>query len=146
MIIQFISAFISTAGFSVLFNIPRKDIIKASFIGSVGWLIYQYTQTHSLMLKAFLAAFVIGILGELFSKIFKEPVTIFIIPGIIPIVPGYGLYYTMLKIIESDYESAATIGFESILIALLIASGLMVSTALSQLMKSIINRDLLTKS
>lgn len=133
--LSFIYAFISTAGFSVLFNIPKDCIIKASFIGAVGWTVYSIFPSESTIMTAFFASLTIGILGEIFSRIFKEPVTIFIIPGIIPIVPGYGLYYTMLKIIEKDYQSATNIGFESIIIALLIASGLMVSASISKLIQ-----------
>lgn len=132
---SFIFAFFSTAGFAVLFNIPKKHIFQAAIIGGLGWFLYSNinNQLHSVMLPAFLASLLIGILGAIFSRIYKQPVTIFIIPGIIPIVPGYGLYYTMLKIIQQDYQSAKHVGFESIIIAILIASGLMVASALNKI-------------
>jgi uncharacterized membrane protein YjjB (DUF3815 family) len=63
----------------------------------------------------------------------KMPATTFIIPGIIPLVPGYGLYYSMLKIIEANYQEALNVGFESLLIALGIAAGIIIATSMGKL-------------
>lgn len=138
-IIQFILAYLSTLGFTILFNIPRKNILSASFIGAIGWLIYYAYNYHSSskIIAAFWGAFVVGILGELFARIKKEPATLFIIPGIIPLVPGAGMYYTMTHIVGNDLPQAAKLGTETLLIALSIAIGLILATSISKPQKQL---------
>lgn len=136
---QFILAYLSTLGFTILFNIPRKNILAASFIGASGWLIYYTYNYHSnsKIIAAFWGAFLVGILGEIFARLKKEPATLFIIPGIIPLVPGAGMYYTMINIVENKLSDAAKIGTETLLIALSIAIGLILATSISKPHKQI---------
>ncbi len=55
----------------------------------------------------------VGTLGELFARYFKKPATVYIIPGIVPLVPGAGMYYTMLALVEKDFLLAANNGTET---------------------------------
>jgi len=133
-IIQFIYAFLSTLGYSVFFKVPRDSVIKSSLSGAIGWLIYIFSVDllPSSIARTFLAAITVGFLGEFMAKRFKKPATIFTIPGIIPLVPGAGMYYTMLAIIDRDFNSAADIGTEALFIALAIAIGIIVSSSFSR--------------
>lgn len=132
-----IAAFLSTAGFAVLFNIPRKEIAYSSFCGMVGWMAYLATggNQHSVILSAFTGALVVGAIGEVLARVRKQPATVFVVPGIIPLVPGYGLYYAMLQIIEGQYDHAMSVGTETMLVAVAIASGVIVSSSLGRMMK-----------
>lgn len=131
---QFIYAFISTAGFAVFFNTPRDSVIKSSFGGATSWIVYIISNNlfSSPIAGAFLAAITVGLLGEFMAKRFKKPATIFIIPGIVPLVPGAGMYYTMLAVIEKNFSNAAELGTEAIFIALSIAIGIIVSSSFSR--------------
>lgn len=135
MVIEFIYAFLSTFGFSVLFNIPRKVIVYTSTTGALGWCVYSLVekQYDSKISSAFLGAFVVALIGEYLARRLKKPATVFVIPGIIPLVPGYGLYYAMLKIIENDFEKAIQVGFETGLVAIGIASAIIIATSLIRL-------------
>lgn len=132
---QFIYAFFSIIGFAVLFNIPRNCIIKSGIVGSLGWLVdLQITNiTASPVAGAFWGAVTVGIVGEAFARIFKKPVTIFIVPGIVPLVPGSGMYYTMLAITEKRFIDAANVGSETTFIAASIASGIIIASSLSRI-------------
>ncbi len=131
---QFIYAFLSTAGFSVFFKIPRDSVIKSSFCGAIGWVIYVFSVDFfsSSITGTLLAAITVGLLGEFLAKRYKKPATIFTIPGIIPLVPGAGMYYTMLAVIDKDFGSAAELGTEAIFIAVAIAIGIIVSSSFSR--------------
>jgi len=124
-------AFISIVGFAVLFNIPRKAILLSGIAGALGWFVYLIFRTSlaSNIFASFAGAFVVGIMGEIFARYKKQPATIFVVPGIIPLVPGYGLYYAMLKILEKNYQEAVGVGFEAILVAIAIASAVIMSTS-----------------
>ena len=131
-------AFICTAGFAILFNIPKKNIIQSGIGGALGWVVYVSAQStlDSVVFSAFVGAFVVGIVGEIFARIYKEPGTIFVVPGIIPLVPGYGLYYAMLKSVENDYPAAMQSGLETFLVAIAIASAIISTTSIGRIIKA----------
>ena len=133
-LITILYSFISTVGFAVLFNIPRRAIIYSGLCGAMGWLTYIYIQEtmSSTIFASFAGAFIVGLMGEIFARIKKQPATIFVVPGIIPLVPGYGLYYSMLKILEKDYQKELSLGFEAIIVAIAIASAVIISSSLGK--------------
>lgn len=137
MILNFIYSFFATIGFAVLFNIPRKEMMYAGFCGATGWLVYTILKdlNVSIVFSTFIGALIVGVLAELFAIVRKKPATVFVIPGIVPFVPGYGLYYSMLKIIEENYDEATKVGFETLIVAVVIASAIIVSTTIGKLIR-----------
>ncbi len=133
-----IFAFLGTMGFTIMFNSPKNSIIKASAIGAFGWLAYLIAVDHhqSVITATFLAAVTVGLLGELFASKFRSPATVFIIPGIIPLVPGYGVYYTMISIITKDYNTATNKGFETFFVALAISTALIITSTIGRLIRN----------
>lgn len=131
---QLLYAFLSTVGFAVIFNSPKDTVVKSGFNGAIGWLGYMIVNniTGSPIAGSFVGALTVGILGEVFAKIFKKPSTTFIIPGIIPLVPGKGIYYTMLALTEKNFLSAADSGSQTILLSIAIASGIIVSSSFNR--------------
>jgi uncharacterized membrane protein YjjB (DUF3815 family) len=86
-------------------------------------------------MAAFAGALAVGLISEILARKRRMPATVFIIPGLIPLVPGYGLYYSMLKIIEADYAAATEIGVETMLVAVSISSAVIVSTSIGRKFK-----------
>ena len=134
MILNFIYAFFATVGFAVLFNIPRKEMIYAGLCGGLGWVVHMSLQglDMSLVFTSFLGGLTVGLTSEYFAIRRKMPATVFVIPGMIPLVPGYGLYFSMLSIIEKNYEEALRVGFETLIVATVIASAIIISTAVGK--------------
>lgn len=125
--VQFLFGIISTMGFAILFHVPKKDLFMSSIVGASGWVIFVYCKNEygSALMGCFLAACMVGLLADILSKLFKETATVYIIPGIIPLVPGAGMYYTTLHLINGEIESAATTGTETLLMAGSISVGLL---------------------
>lgn len=139
---QFLFSFLSTIGFAVLFGIPKDSIIKSGIAGAWGWVVFYITSTYlNNIAGALFAATTVGILGELLARYYKKPATIYTIPGIIPLVPGAGMYYTMLALIDSDYILAANKGTETFFIAAAISMGIIISTFLSRSIKRVKYKD-----
>ena len=67
--------------------------------------------------------------AEICASILKKPATIFIIPGIIPFVPGGGIYETMLYSLWGNMELAAVTGFRTLTAAGAIAAGIALVSA-----------------
>lgn len=133
---EFIFSVCATIGFSILFHVPKKAITLAAITGGIGWVVYSYLcKISGPILAAFIASLFIGLLGEIFARIKKAPVTVFAIPGIVPIVPGYGTYLSMAKLINDDYYEAAQVGIETVFVAVSISVGIIAITSLSKLVK-----------
>lgn len=124
--LKFVYAYIATIGFAVLFQVPRKTLLRAGFAGAFGWSVFNIInqEFNSMVVATFLAAMVLAMIGERFARTEKQPFTVFIIPGIVPLVPGVALYNTMIAILEENYNLAIETGSEAILIALAISGGL----------------------
>jgi uncharacterized membrane protein YjjB (DUF3815 family) len=133
-----IISLLSTLGFAVLFNIPRRHLLTASVNGALGWILYTLILYWggSVIPACFVGAVTVGLVGELLANLYRKPATIFIIPGIIPFVPGYGIFYTMNSIMLQNFTEAVSKGSESLLIAVAIASGLIVSSSLGRIIRT----------
>lgn len=135
MIVQFIAGVISCIGFAYLFNCPQKAILKGAIVGGLGWLMYDYA-VHvwhlSVVVSTFLGTLVLACGCEILARIEKDAVTIFIIPAILPLVPGAGLYYTLLYFIEGEFDMAASKGFDTLGCAAGIAIGIIFVSSLTR--------------
>ena len=90
-----IGSFIAIVCFAIIIECPKKYLPLAGVIGAVGGTVYLFclniVKTDA-VLAAFFSALAITILSHIFAKGFRAPVTIFLIPGILPTVPGAGMY------------------------------------------------------
>lgn len=130
---HFIFSFIATVGYSIFFNVPVKHLSYCGVTGATGWMIYIIFNSNSFFTPVFanfLASFVVTLVSEKLARILKKPAILFIIPGIIPLVPGSGLYKTMLSFVQGDYNLAISTGIETLLISGAIALGIMVATSI----------------
>lgn len=145
MIWAFLFAFSSTVGFSILFHVPKKNILAAGLVGALGWITYTYfiTSGSGSVLACFAGSCVVAVISDLFSRIFKDAATIFIIPGILPLVPGANMYYTMLAILDGNVQKTASVGTETMLMAGAIAVALLVVASVVKLL-ALAGRKLLT--
>lgn len=134
----FVFAFIATAAFGILFQAPRKSLHVSGVIGAVGWVVYCYIRkdlAYDSFYAMFFATVALSLLSELAARIFKQPVTIFVIPGIIPIVPGLGMYRGMAAIIENNYDTGMNILITTGMDASAIALGMMLMTSVFRVIK-----------
>ena len=123
MIVSILFSYIATTAFAVLFNAPRRTLIPAGLIGAVGWTVYLLMRDYlgySSPLSIFCGTVVLSLMSELFARIYKQPVTIVAIPGIVPLVPGLPIYQGMYYMIMSAYS----IGIEKLIKASLEASAI----------------------
>lgn len=138
IILQFSIAFFATISFALYFNSPIKSIVSSGLVGGSSWLLYYIilNKFDNKILGVILASFLAGILGEILAVKLRKPATIFITTGVIALVPGAGMYYTMLNLVETNFSQAAIFGTETFFVAAAIAIGIIISTVLSRLVKS----------
>lgn len=135
MIVQVIAAYFVTVFFSIMFNTSKRQLIYCGFVGGAGWLVYllTLTRTPSVVVSSFFAALAVSLLAFVFSKLRKSPVTIFQIPGIIPLVPGKGMYQTLYAVVSNDSDKVTYYLLETLQIAGAIAVAMTLVFALLSL-------------
>jgi len=133
--------FFSTLGFALLFNCPKRLLVPVSVIGAVGMFLMMVLIPISGMISAcFFGTCAIAILAEFGSRLFKDATTIFIIPGIIPFVPGAQLYQTMSHMLVGNYSETASTGIQALIIAGSIAIAIVLVATFSRLAFAVARR------
>lgn len=129
---HFIYSFFATVGFSVFFNAPKSTLIPSGFAGGIGWTIFYYlfNITSNNILSNFVAALLVSLISEILARKLKQPAIVFVIPGIIPLVPGLGMYNTMLYLVQNDYNQAIAKGADVLFVGGAISLGVLIITAL----------------
>ena len=105
VLMQVIGATIGTIAFSLLYGVPKKYYPCCGIVGGVGWLVYLMAKSiFGTALGAFFSAIAIVLLSRLFAVRKHCPVTIFLIAGIFPLVPGAGICMTSYYIVLELYQ------------------------------------------
>ena len=119
--------------------VPKKSIPKAALAGALGWITFVYFNEvfNSTVGASFMGACVVASVSEIFARIFQEAITVFIIPAIIPLVPGSGMYYSMLAIIEDDYSRFASVSSETLFIAGSISVAILLISSITRIIMNI---------
>jgi len=134
MIIQVLVSFVATISFAVIFSVQRKEYFYCGLSGAISWFFYllTYPEVGSVAVASFIATIVLTITSRIFAINRRVPVTIFLISGIFPLVPGAGIYYTAYYIFANQIDLAVNKGVETISIAIAIAFGIMLILAIPQ--------------
>ena len=138
-ILQVLCAGLGTWGFALLFHVQRKHILTASLGGALSWLCYLISEGlgADVFLSTLLASLVICLWSEGMARIKKAPANVFLIPGIIPLLPGGHLYYAMQGIVFSDQQIFLEHGMTVALIAVGIAGGILAASEIVRILVGI---------
>lgn len=142
---HFTYSLLATIGYAIFFQLPKKLLIYAGLTGAIGWIVnVLLTQADASLAFANLAAAIaVAVMSEIFSRISRNPVTMFVIPGILPITPGYSLYMTMYYFTQNQIENALSKGLQTLAIAGAIAIGIMLVSSFGKISRNIIARRLM---
>ena len=112
---QFFIAGAGTLSFAILFGCPRKSLPFCGLVGAVGWFVYELAVL--LGMDAAAASLV-------FAIVLKMPVTVFLLSGIFPLVPGAGIYYCAYYFIQGNNALALSHGISTFKVAVALAVGI----------------------
>lgn len=127
MITELIMAYMASLSFAFIFNLNKKTAFLSAFGGSLGWLFYSSSLTYfsDPNVAYFFGAAAFTYYGEVMARKMRTPVTSYITPGLIPLVPGSGLYRTMLKSLEGNYNGALQEGITTLMASGALAIGIL---------------------
>lgn len=133
---------IASVAFGVQFNIKLKHMITAGIGGTVTQLIYivfELSGTEA-MLCYFFSAAAVSLYSELLARRLHVPVNMYLVIGIIPLVPGGYIYNTMITLIDGNVEMFSAQFAETVGIAGSIAMGVFAVSALVRLVRIIMKK------
>jgi uncharacterized membrane protein YjjB (DUF3815 family) len=138
-----VSAAVAACGFAVLFNVPPRALWATSMCGALAYACRFVLIESALappVLATLVAATLVSGVATLIGKNMRAPAVIFVVPGVIPLVPGALAFRTMAALLTLTDEGAAadpqvlvTVsvnGIRAVLITLAIAFGVAVPSLL----------------
>lgn len=133
------AAFLASMLFGIIFDVPPRALVGAAVAGTVSWTLYYLLVGYGMspVGATFMATLASGLYSELMARIGRNPVTVFIVPGIIPLVPGAGAYYSMLYFVKGDFSQGLSMGIQTMLLAGAIAAGV---ALVSVIFRVLVNR------
>ena len=110
--IQIAAAFFGSLGFAMLFNLRGPWLFFTALGGCLSWCIYLLIGCfiNHYEWQYFAAAFFLGIYSEIMARKTKSPSTLYLAVGMIPLIPGAALYYTMQNAVLKNFQICADRG------------------------------------
>ncbi|RKD84147.1 MULTISPECIES: threonine/serine exporter family protein [Sinobaca] len=139
IVMEWLICFIATVAFGVIFNIPLRLLWWGGAAGVAAWIVYSTLPELGMspVFAAAAAAFVAAFAAHWLAIWKKVPVTMFTIPGIIPLVPGGRAYSTMLAFVEENHIRGLEQGVQTFMQAGAIAAGLVFALSLFSIGKGV---------
>lgn len=132
--LQPLAASLGTIAFCIFFRVPMKYFPTCGLISAISWTIYLAVNTPSVITgwAVFCAALTVVLLSRFFAVRRRCPMTVFLIAGIFPLVPGAGIYNTAYAAMTGNTSLAVTnflTAFKAAFaIAIAISIGVMIPT------------------
>ena len=79
-----------------------------------------------------------GAKGETMARVMKTPTTTFLVPSIIPLIPGSALYYTMNYALNKQWSEFVQQAFYTLQLALSLAVGIIAVTTAVRLLTALL--------
>lgn len=126
IVLELAMAILTACSYALMFNTDKKHIVYIGICGLGTYAIYYLTAEllSSLFWAAFISSAFTALFSEITARVHKAPAVIFLLPGIVPTVPGGSLYYTMRNMVLGDLSGAFNKFSVTISVGLGIAGGI----------------------
>lgn len=134
-LIQIFTGFLGSLGFGILFHIRGRNLLVASLGGLMSWTVFLLLEPllPDEAMRYFLASAAVTIYAEVFARVLKTPTTTFLVPSLIPLIPGGALYYTMNYALNEQWPIFAAKAVYTLELALALALGILAATTLTRM-------------
>lgn len=125
MIQNIVCSFLGTLMFSVLFNVHSRYYLYCGLTGMAGWVTYCLLVPHISPVPAtFLGTIVVVLMSRILAVWRRCPITVFLISGIFPLIPGTSVYYTAYYFVMDDLNMAVDKGIMALKLAFAMVLGI----------------------
>lgn len=137
MLIQALIGFVGAITFAYIYRVPASQSIYAGLVGAVGYSVFLLTpQSWGDIGAVFMGATAAAICSEILARRRRQPVLLFLIPGVIPLVPGGQAYLTMLSFLQKEYAEAFASLVSTLLAAGAVAAGIILASSIFRIYSS----------
>lgn len=123
---------IAVVAYAYQISVPLFALPWVGLLGAAAWTVYALLG-YSPQVATFAAAFLVGVAGRLLARQFKAPAALWVVPAILPLLPGLALVVALLA--EGDLQR-----FAGLWNAILIAFGLGVGVAAGDITVAAVDR------
>ena len=97
-------AFLGCFALAIVFDAPRRELFFCGLSGALGWFVYASIVTNQggVVLATVFSAMTVTFFAKYLSYQRYTPSTLYHICGILPLVPGTGVYNTMVLALQGD--------------------------------------------
>jgi uncharacterized membrane protein YjjB (DUF3815 family) len=128
LLIRVIASFIGSCSFAVVFNINKRHLLYVGILGAINYFAYDAILylTLNVFISSFVATTAVTVCAEMLARKKRAPTIVYLVTGLIPIVPGSDAYGCMKHLLESNMAGAMSKLVSTVQIALGIAGGIVV--------------------
>ncbi len=139
-VIQVVTALLGSLGFAIIFKMKRRHLAAACIGGGTTWIVYLLCAHFGL--DIFLSNLIVTLFASAYSEVMrnfcKTPRTVFVIPAVVPLIPGSSLYYAMSAVVAENESLAADFAVQTGLVAGAIAFGILLFTVVFHVVHKIV--------
>ena len=137
LLYHFLYCVLATGFFALMMSAPKKSVPFSALCAGIGYVIYEYLFLFygQELWGYFVGTLFIALSGEALARILKMPSIMFIFPAIIPLVPGLGIYRTMLTLVENRPQDFMAEGSKTLFIAGAMALAIAITSLLARKFK-----------
>ncbi|MDO5022336.1 MAG: threonine/serine exporter family protein [Eubacteriales bacterium] len=104
MLVEIIACVCATLSLALLLGQPKRTLFFTAAIALTGYLVFVFLNQS--FFAYFVSGLIVGILCEITARITKTVASIYLVCGIIPMVPGLGLYRAAEHFVNENYDLA----------------------------------------
>lgn len=129
---QTITAALGSLAFGIVYKVKNERLPVVAAGGGIGWFLYSiiFCRWESILVSNMAASVFATLYSEVMARKLKAPVVVFLLPCLIPLVPGGGLYYTMSYAVLKEMQQCYIYLSNTAEAAIGIAAGVIVASVL----------------
>lgn len=127
MLIQVLAGFVGTYAFSLTYSVSPRHFFFAGLTGGIGWAAYIVCFKifgFGAVISNFISTLFIATSARCFAVWRRCPSMVFLIPGLFPIVPGAGIYWSFYYLFVNNLDKSLEFGLLAIKSAMAIVLGI----------------------
>ncbi len=131
-IAEVLAMYIASLTYSIINDCPKKELNYAAFTGFVSWMFYLFGLkiTTSVLFASFISTFFVTVFCKFLTIYRKQPLTLYLVPAIIPLVPGKTMFDTLYALVDGNIALAIEYAIFTLSIACCITLGISMSNVI----------------
>ena len=127
---------------SLYFNTRYSHAVISGILGVMSYFLYLIIRERlgNEALGFFVGTVAVAFASEILAVLMKNPATVFLLSGLLPLVPGGGLFYMMRDAVQKRFTESFNTGYQTVMSAAAIALGVAVVSSVFRIVQAFLRR------